>query len=79
MHFLSNLNPGRSAKTLFCDEKRTLTFSGPFIFVIASEEDETSDGVAAHGFVNGRGPRPSGRGRDRTEGPYRAEVLSSSG
>ena len=23
-------------------------------FVIASEEDKTSDGVAAHGFVNGR-------------------------
>ena len=68
----------RSAKTLFCDKKRSLTFPGPFIYVIASEEDETSDGIAARGFVNGRGPRPSGRGRDRTVGPYRAEVLSSS-
>ena len=45
---------------------------------LEKEEDETSDGVAAHGFVNGRGPRPSGRGRDRTVGPYQAEVLSSS-
>ena len=35
-----------------------------------------SDGVAARGFVNGRGPKPCealAHGRDRTEGPYRSE------
>ena len=35
-----------------------------------------SDGVAARGFVNGRGPKPRealAHGRDRTEGPYRSE------
>ena len=35
-----------------------------------------SDGVAARGFVNGRGPQPRealAHGRDRTEGPYRSE------
>ena len=65
MHFLCNLNPGRSAKTPFCDEKRTLTFSGSIhlcFFVIASEEDETSDGIAARGFVNGRDPLPEAVG-----------------
>ena len=62
MHFFCNLNPGRSAKTPSCDKKRSLTFPGPFIYVIASEEDETSDGVAAHGFVNGRDPLPEAVG-----------------
>ena len=35
-----------------------------------------SDGVAARGFVNGRGPELAlapAHGRDRTEGPYRSE------
>ena len=32
-----------------------------------------SDGVAARGFVNGRGPPRSG-GRDSTEGAYRADA-----
>ena len=34
----------------------------------------TSDGVAARGFVNGKGPQAKRSGRDSAEGAYRTEV-----